>query len=86
MADAFDNALAATTAGPYKAEGITDDSPFRIEPLRTVNDLPQYRPSRPIGHGETLPPHTTTSVPVQQRTGTDVMQGAPYQQIQYVVE
>ena len=55
-------------------------------PHNPANDLPQYRPPRPIGHGETLPPHTTTSVPVQQRTGTDVMQGTPYQQIQYVVE
>ncbi|MFE5706743.1 MULTISPECIES: hypothetical protein [Rhodococcus] len=39
MADAFDNVLAATTAGSYKAEGIADDSPFRIEPLRTISDV-----------------------------------------------
>ena len=39
VADAFDNALAETTVGLYKAECIADDSPFRIGPLRTVSDV-----------------------------------------------
>lgn len=39
VADAFDNALAETTVGLYKAECIANDSPFRIGPLRTVSDV-----------------------------------------------
>ena len=38
-ADAYDNALAETTVGLYKAECIADDSPFRKGPLRTVSDV-----------------------------------------------
>ncbi|WP_201453704.1 integrase core domain-containing protein [Rhodococcus sp. WAY2] len=39
VADAFDNALAETAVGLYKAECIADDSPFHIGPLRTVSDV-----------------------------------------------
>ncbi|KHJ73940.1 hypothetical protein QR64_04225 [Rhodococcus sp. Chr-9] len=39
VADAYDNALAETTIGLYKAECIADDSPFRKGPLRTVSDV-----------------------------------------------
>lgn len=39
VADAYDNALAETTIGLYKAECIADDSPFRKGPLRTIGDV-----------------------------------------------
>lgn len=39
VGDAFDNALAETTIGLYKAECIAADSPFRTGPLRTVGDV-----------------------------------------------
>jgi len=41
VGDAYDNALAETTIGLYKAECIRDDSPFRSGPLRTVGDVEQ---------------------------------------------
>jgi putative transposase len=39
VGDAYDNALAETTIGLYKAECIADESPFRKGPLRTVSDV-----------------------------------------------
>lgn len=39
VGDAYDNALAETTIGLYKAECIADDSPFRKGPLRIVGDV-----------------------------------------------
>jgi putative transposase len=53
VADAFDNALAETTVGLYKAECIADDSPFCIGPLRTVSDV--ERPPRRGCTGTTPP-------------------------------
>jgi len=41
VGDAYDNALAETTIGLYKAECIRDGSPFRSGPLRTVGDVEQ---------------------------------------------
>ena len=37
--DAYDNALAETTIGLYKAECVRDGSPFRDGPLRTLADI-----------------------------------------------
>jgi hypothetical protein len=39
VGDAFDNALAETTIGLYKAECVRDGSPFRRGPLATLADL-----------------------------------------------
>ncbi len=39
VGDAYDNALAETTIGLYKAECVADDSPFRKGPLRTIGDV-----------------------------------------------
>ena len=39
VGDAFDDALAETTIGLYKAEGIREGSPFRTGPLETLADL-----------------------------------------------
>jgi len=39
VADAYDNALAETTIGLYKAECTRDGSPFRDGPLRTLGDV-----------------------------------------------
>ena len=41
VGDAYDNALAETTIGLYKAECIRDDSPFRYGPLMTLADVEQ---------------------------------------------
>jgi hypothetical protein len=39
VGDAYDNALAETTIGLYKAECVQDGSPFRDGPLRTLGDV-----------------------------------------------
>lgn len=39
VGDAYDNALAESTIGLFKAEAIRDDSPFRTGPLRTLEDV-----------------------------------------------
>ena len=39
VGDAYDNALAETTIGLYKAECVRDGSPFRGGPLRTAGDI-----------------------------------------------
>ena len=39
VGDAFDNALAETTIGLYKAEAVRDDSPFRRGPLHRLTDV-----------------------------------------------
>lgn len=39
VGDAYDNALAETTIGLYKAECIASDSPFRKGPFRTIADV-----------------------------------------------
>ncbi len=39
VGDAYDNALAETTIGLYKAECIAADSPFRKGPVRTIADV-----------------------------------------------
>lgn len=39
VGDAYDNALAETTIGLYKAECIAADSPFRKGPFRTIADV-----------------------------------------------
>jgi putative transposase len=41
VGDAYDNALAETTIGLYKAECIPADSPFRTGALRTLSDVEQ---------------------------------------------
>jgi putative transposase len=41
VGDAFDNALAETTIGPYKTEAIRDDSPFRRGPLTRMAHVKQ---------------------------------------------
>ncbi len=39
IGDAYDNALAESTIGLFKNEAIRDGSPFRIGPLRTIDDV-----------------------------------------------
>lgn len=39
VADALDNALAETTIGLYKTEGVREDSPFRAGPLTSLSDV-----------------------------------------------
>lgn len=39
IGDAFDNALAESTIGLFKNEAIRDGSPFRVGPLKTIDDV-----------------------------------------------
>jgi putative transposase len=39
IGDAYDNALAESTIGLFKNEAIRDHSPFRVGPLRTLDDV-----------------------------------------------
>ena len=39
VGDAYDNALAESTIGLFKTEVISKDSPFRVHPARTVDDI-----------------------------------------------
>jgi putative transposase len=39
VGDAYDNALAESTIGLFKAEVIARNSPFRAHPARTVDDI-----------------------------------------------
>lgn len=39
IGDAYDNALAESTIGPFKPEAIRDDSPFRNGPLKQLEDV-----------------------------------------------
>jgi putative transposase len=39
IGDAYDNALAETTIGLFKAEAVGPRSPFRAGPLRTIDDV-----------------------------------------------
>jgi putative transposase len=39
VGDAYDNALAETTIGLFKAEAVGPRSPFRTGPLRTIDDV-----------------------------------------------
>ena len=64
VGDAFDNALAETTIGPYKHECIRPDSPFRRGPLNRLSDLEMitadwvhwYNSSRLMHHLGRIPP------------------------------
>ena len=39
VGDAYDNALAESTIGLFKTEVISKDSPFRVHPAKTVDDI-----------------------------------------------
>nr|WP_033293673.1 integrase core domain-containing protein [Amycolatopsis jejuensis] len=39
VGDAYDNALAESTIGLFKTEVICRNSPFRVHPARTVDDI-----------------------------------------------
>ena len=39
VGDAYDNALAESTIGLFKTEVISKDSPFRMYPAKTVDDI-----------------------------------------------
>lgn len=41
VGDAYDNAAAETVMGLFKNEAIRNDSPFRVGPLRTIDDVEQ---------------------------------------------
>lgn len=47
--DAYDNALAETTIGPYKNESIRADSPFPRGPLRNLGDVELTPPITSLG-------------------------------------
>jgi transposase len=63
VGDAYDNALAETTIGLYKTEGVRAGSPFRRGPIRTLADLEQITSlvQHPTAHASPRPRSTGRS-------------------------